>query len=473
MRIGLLPATAPESEREKARDLGARFSGNTGNMIFDDSLAAMLPAAEVVRTHSHYDLAEYSHLVISLANLVSDVPPEPALRALRRRLGAARRTNPDLTIVVAAFGSQYDTMRGRPRIDADRLEFLRELSSWAPFVGVRGHFTEEVLNDHGIMNTWVVGDPALIHPSIAARREGAPAVGDVIVGWTPTGKYRDQLVRFLKWGADRNALYVGQSKTEAVRRRPQFSTLTGGRDLVKLLRYYSWNSDQTVDGLVEWMHRRGVAFASPLEWYEALRGGRVSVGTRYHGNAAAVIAGVPALQLLIDSRTQEMAAFHALPAVGLDSFDDHWSIEDVVKLADMGPFHHRLGFTRRNFSTFLQVCGVLDAEADPHRASLSREGLRTRQPVDRQRDLLPGDAARVATVRDFLAEWAGEQPTDEALLQLIANLHPLRDENFATLIEFGPALNYGLRLAHSADLVEQIAPALGRPDWAREGTANG
>jgi hypothetical protein len=54
-------------------------------------------------------------------------------------------------------------------------------------------------------------------------------------------------------------------------------------------------------------------FVDATTWIDALRDRDLVVGTRIHGTIAGLLAGVPSILIAHDSRTRELAQFHAIP----------------------------------------------------------------------------------------------------------------------------------------------------------------
>ena len=71
-------------------------------------------------------------------------------------------------------------------------------------------------------------------------------------------------------------------------------------------------------------------FADIPAWYYYLRnnGFQYSFGTRIHGGIMALLAGIPATVLAIDSRTREMADFFDIPYIEF-RFDHVYSADDI------------------------------------------------------------------------------------------------------------------------------------------------
>ena len=56
-------------------------------------------------------------------------------------------------------------------------------------------------------------------------------------------------------------------------------------------------------------------FISADAWIKDMRHIDLSIGTRLHGNIAAILGGAPALFIPVDSRMRELVEYHGFPQV--------------------------------------------------------------------------------------------------------------------------------------------------------------
>ncbi len=455
--VAILPVTAGPRDRAQAGDLSVAFAGNTGNMVFEEALQALCPAAWLARTDDLQVIAGHDHIIVSLANAISDHPCSDGLIRFAAQLARIRRLSPSTRFVVTAIGAQYPAFDAAPTIEPARLRLVRDLAESAPYIGVRGHFTAELLHQHGVRNTWVVGDPALLHPRIGATAP-APAIGgDLIVGWTPSGSYRDVYRCFLDWSRRHDAVLVAQSAQERLLPVPGQRAVTAGSDLAAILDYYSWPAVPH-DDLAAWMVRRGTWFAHPEDWYQAMSGQRLALGTRFHGNAAAAIAGTPALQLTMDTRTAELAAFHGLASMPLQEFDPRLGPADYLARAVHRSVHQRVAVLRANLYAFWRAVGL---EVDPVGA-VTPPPAPARPPEERA-GLRLGERYVLRALEHALAPDGGfrfTQAQAQAALQVIGTPRGL---GLGQLVDAAPGLLFATRQAGLEALAERVAGPLGVP----------
>lgn len=93
-------------------------------------------------------------------------------------------------------------------------------------------------------------------------------------------------------------------------------------------------------------------------WLELLNTVDLSIGSRIHGNIAAVLAGVPAFIIATDSRILELARFHNIPYAEPNSFDFSKSFRVVYDETDFTTVNKEHEKNYNNFVNFLKVNGL-------------------------------------------------------------------------------------------------------------------
>lgn len=96
-------------------------------------------------------------------------------------------------------------------------------------------------------------------------------------------------------------------------------------------------------------------FINVQNWFSFMRTMDLCVGSKLHGNVAGILSGCPTLFITLDSRMQELVAYHDLPAVAFNQVKETDSIEDLMAKVDMQSHvkKHAANFDR--FVDFLNI----------------------------------------------------------------------------------------------------------------------
>jgi hypothetical protein len=114
-------------------------------------------------------------------------------------------------------------------------------------------------------------------------------------------------------------------------------------------------------------------FFSTEEWFSWIKDYDFSIGSRFHGNVAALLNGVPAVVLTHDSRTKELCEFASIPHVSVSDIQE-LNAQRLYEQANFELFEERYNTLYRNYTEFLDENDVphkLAWKADlPPRGSL-------------------------------------------------------------------------------------------------------
>jgi hypothetical protein len=304
-------ALAP-AEEVLARDL---FGGNNnGNLLFSDAAVRALAVDGVEVTCQPLDNSplspeevneRFDHVVFPLAN---------AFRAsFGKRLQAHTRFIRKLTIpvTVVGIGAQSDIDFGfetLASVDDTVRDFVGAVLDRGPAIGVRGEFTASYLRHLGFSDVEVIGCPSMFMKGADLQVREPPSHFDEssLIGFNLTPKVEQAL----------------QVALALLRRYPRFTYFPQHkRELETML--WGRPAGSATDGVEEARLNRlthplftgGSArvHVHPLPWIEDLARFDFNLGTRIHGNLAAILGGTPSHLLAADSRTREMAEYFELP----------------------------------------------------------------------------------------------------------------------------------------------------------------
>lgn len=376
--------------QKSATTLLSEVGANTGNLVFqyaatrliDESTLHVGPGADVHQDQSRVP-KECHAVVFPAANHID----------LRHDLGALARwlDGFGLPVVVLGIGVQardsseatFQELLAAFAADAGFRQLARVLQHQRFYVGVRGEFTQRVLQ-HFDVPCELTGCPSfLLHVAQdlgqhLQRRFDALAARStqrhhLCLGVTANTPYIDghalvveQLL--LRWLQEGPGFYIQQSggdemvhlmHPQMVGTPAQSHALTWYRSRLGL-----GGTQQAFDELMA--QRLRIRFSID-EWREDVSLCDMTVGSRYHGAAISMQGGVPAVVLAHDSRTEELCQSTMVPFVPMHRLNAQMSLRELVNLLVFdGPAYDR---QRRLMAGRVH-------------AALQRAGIRTAHALD-------------------------------------------------------------------------------------------
>jgi len=294
---------------------------NTGNLFIGHSLAKHLDAefAPCVTVEGAHALRERCDFVaIAAANFIS---PHFDMGHLADIVEAA-----DLPCVIAGLGAQAPRQGDEIALSEGTQRFLRAVADRCELIGVRGANSAQILFDYGIRNVEVTGCPSIY----LAADECKPVSGDELSALAINGscdvvahslnvsRLSDVEGELYRQAMDFGADYVLQS--DLLQIEIKFGGETTER-LEAMKRRLPKLAHVPSDRLERFIRENCKIFFDVSAWTSYLAGRAASIGSRFHGNMAALHAGTPALFICHDARTSELCQFARLP---------HLSLSEVV-----------------------------------------------------------------------------------------------------------------------------------------------
>jgi hypothetical protein len=355
---------------------------NTGNLFIGHGLFHGLDCAQKTyhpgfgqvppeRLHEHYD-----QVFIPASNFVAN---SVDLASQYEYFARSR-------VPLFCFGLGSQLLPGEQvALKPGTLAFLRLLSERSGSIGVRGSFTASVLWDLGIRNLSVVGCPSFLAlgPEARARlARGQPSLDKVGLNFSNNVRRHSTAAAGMRAGENalfqrmltENAFYILQNEAPemalldamakpdpaaaaaAVQRIAELFEISGSRDDVRAF-----------------LERRIRVFFSAEDWIGCMATMTASVGTRFHGNVAALLAGTPALFLEHDMRTRELCEVLRVPSLALDRAVPAEEILERLLAADYAPFLRQFPRLQMEWRLFLARNGLeaVAAEAPPEPANVN------------------------------------------------------------------------------------------------------
>lgn len=348
---------------------------NSGNMIHGRAPFEMFRGAADVRRsgwRDHYSAAtvmdfineQASHYVFSCANFIQfenhTERKKAAYTSLMKSLDQVK-----VPLVIFGLGAQAPSSGEAKAEDlpVEAIEFMKFLGEKCELISVRGEFTARVFREFaGVENTMVTGCPSFFQRPEAFQElrdyMAGPRKGGVSFNATHFRKpaERSLILRAVREDSfwlevhDKDmhqfALDVLEDPELAEIPLPFRRYMTGSRPAL------------TRRELVGYFARRYRLFRDVRPWYQFNREQvRLSYGTRFHGNMAALLAGRPGLWLTHDSRTAELTRTLHLP--NMDVADAaRTPTDELERMVNYEEMFDHLPSLFDNFNSYLGVYGL-------------------------------------------------------------------------------------------------------------------
>ncbi|GHH87288.1 hypothetical protein GCM10018793_62520 [Streptomyces sulfonofaciens] len=354
LRSGKSPFTALSIEDALHQDV---IATNAGNLIFSDAAHKILstPGTEVVSNGMRTEIAaaerindEFDVFVVPLANAFRPSFELP-LKRLTRLISKLR-----IPVVVLGVGAQAGLNHDRARlapIEPSVKRFVSAVLDRSACIGVRGEFTEQYLKDLGFRDVDVIGCPSLFWHGDRLTIDKADTLAPgsrIALNGSHSAMRNKRLAGLLRrtWEQYEDVRFIGQNLSEA--RALHWRDMSdGGPATMPTHPAHPLYRDGKVR-----------VYIDPVTWIRELRGVDYSLGSRIHGNIAALLAGTPCTVLCADSRTLELARYFEIPHHKLTDLPADPDAADLYAAADFGPLMkgHKERFER--FTGFLAKNGL-------------------------------------------------------------------------------------------------------------------
>lgn len=285
---------------------------NTGNLIFQDAIQKMI-ACDAITVNEPFQHDQYNAFITTeLIWLNEDVEPWELLFQQFERAQ-------DKPLIPISIGLQTYTKKKNFVIHPGMQSYLQSLQERTP-LAVRGAYTAEILDSYGISNTKIVGCPSLYQLPLYIRslkpllRPCPKEIRAAANFKTPIGNLEQTDVLYLQYIAKYFEGFIEQT-FEPVRKTSKIDS-----------------------SIIDWLERKSHIFFDLDSWRRHNLRYNFSMGWRFHGNVAALLAGVPALFIVIDSRTAEMTEFFQLPFINLENFNPRLSLAHYYKKMNYSNF---------------------------------------------------------------------------------------------------------------------------------------
>lgn len=311
---------------------------NTGNEAFVHAISNIIDVDRLSRHKLNRvdELAHYEAFVTS--DLIWIRPGTDAPDSVKSLLDQ----HPHKRIIPISLGLQSSQYTRDFVLSQDMVRTLERVAERA-VIAVRGNYTAEILLKNNIRNIEIIGCPSVYQYPFFQRsfrplldgRDVRRATGNFRTFYERLTPKEAEILRYFAQNFDG---FVEQTKLT-------FANFTHG-------------SDPAYDDIRSWLEQKESVHFSLEAWVDYCASFDFSMGSRFHGNIAAILAGIKALIIITDTRTQELSEFFSLPSITAAQFDDGLPVADYYDRADFGhfvsDFHNKIA----RFREFLSKNGL-------------------------------------------------------------------------------------------------------------------
>ncbi|MGP9734867.1 polysaccharide pyruvyl transferase family protein [Brachybacterium sp. AOP42-C2-15] len=348
---------------------------NSGNMIHGRAPFEMFNSAVDVRrsgwrkyyqagTPIDFINGQCSHYVFSCANFLQFGNFTDRKRAAYSSLQKSLEPV-EVPLVIFGLGAQAPASGeiSPDGIPPEAVEFMKFLGEKCEVISVRGEFTARVFRElAGVENTLVTGCPSFFQrpDAFAELKEYLKGPREGVLFYNAT-HLRSKEERVLMQRAILEHQYWLEVHSAEIHRFHVDAMTDPELAEPPLPLHYMLAGtapDVRRDELVAYFAHRYRIFRDTRPWYQFNKEYvRLSYGTRFHGNMAALLAGRPGLWLTHDSRTAELTRTLHLPALTVSDAAS-MTTEEIENSVDFDPMFEALPKLFETFNEYLATYGL-------------------------------------------------------------------------------------------------------------------
>lgn len=280
----------------------------------------------------------------------------------------------DMPVCVFGLGSQarQGQSLAEAEVDPRSVRLLQVLADKSEVVAVRGEFTADLCRKLGVHNVQVVGCQSAYVVGVRNwdRTLKVPQTPRRPVTNLSLGPNETALLR-LAMRVKADVIGQGNPVEEGIKlgRIDRESFVANTHDgftwpfLERLFKADKLDRGAYFDYVQAHFHK----FYTVRDWRDHMRRYDFCFGTRFHGNMAALLAGVPALWLAHDMRTDELCRHLNLPVMPHDDLKGVRRLSELTERTDYGAFRAAFPARLAEFRDYLARNGVTDLLAEDFR----------------------------------------------------------------------------------------------------------
>ena len=258
------------------------------------------------------------------------------------------------TLTLGLGGQAPSNFAGKVTLPDGATKLLSVLGERSKSIAVRGAFTAEILNSFGVQNVTITGCQSALYwlaPTFSESQLTQPRAerARVAFNYTSMGHEPPLINRAMTNGR----FGIGQQHDGELALKADPNA-----DPCPLVQKAFDRGTLDREAFVKWLSHHFEQFHDLQAWLDFLSAKiDFSFGSRFHGNMAALLAGVRALWVTHDMRTQELVDHMKLPAVDLETAKKS-SLQELIDMADYGPFVARYPHLYNTLARYLSDAGI-------------------------------------------------------------------------------------------------------------------
>lgn len=316
-------------------DALTRIGMNTGNAIFQFALWKMVanPKLTVEPGMTADDIRDNAqHILIPAANQVNAAWDMGWLADMLERC--------DLPVTCIGLGAQAGT-DSDPRLDLKpgTVRYLRVLSERTGRIGLRGPFTQQVLEHFGVTNTVVTGCPS---QTINPRLSGAAIQAQL----DAVRQMRRPSVGYVLGTLEAETRLAERALAQQIASLPHQLILQTDPRLLRAIHdrhvpqddaaYVKWvqgvmRPDLSTDDFIAYFLQNAAFYSDARTWIDGMRRHDVVLGMRIHGAVTAIQADKLGVCVTFDSRTKELAQTMGYPYLPMDRITSDQTLGQMLE----------------------------------------------------------------------------------------------------------------------------------------------
>lgn len=347
MRAGVVPYEVLTPEECLQRNA---LGGNSGNLLYQYSMVKTLSTEGTVVVPNQYRIhlndadrinEECEMFIIPLA----DAFRKDFMRELREITELVKHLTIPCVVTGVGLRSTYEPDFSKTKMfDEDVKNFINAVLDKSAMLGLRGEITAEYLKRLGYkeeVDYTVIGCPSLYMNGEHLKLKELHLNRDSKISTNSTIDPAPNFAHFLRRVQDeyKDHYFVGQVTRE-------LRLLYAGCQMPANPLYPCKKYEDKI-----YQEDRARFFVNVPKWMEFLTAMDLSVGSRFHGTIAGLMAGTPSIIFPGDSRTREFVAYHKMPSMPMYEVPENLTLEELVERVDFKSVEQ---VQKKNFNHFIE-----------------------------------------------------------------------------------------------------------------------